>query len=81
MIKIRSSRPEVFYKKSVSEKFTKYTGKHLCLSLFSIRRLQELQVEKLKKLKNFIEKFNTKKTKQRKQKILKNTQQIILTYT
>ena len=26
--------PDVFYKKSVLENFTKFTGKHLCQSLF-----------------------------------------------
>ena len=32
--KIRSSRPEVFCKKGVPRKFTKFTGKHLYQSLF-----------------------------------------------
>ena len=30
----RSSRPEVFCKTGVLENFTKFTGKHLCQSLF-----------------------------------------------
>ena len=30
----RSSRPEVFYKTGVLRNFTKFTGKHLCQSLF-----------------------------------------------
>ena len=30
----RSSRPEVFFKKSVLRNFAKFTGKHLCQSLF-----------------------------------------------
>ena len=30
----RSSRPEVFFKKGVLRNFTKFTGKHLCQSLF-----------------------------------------------
>ena len=30
----RSSRPEVFCKKGVLENFAKFTGKHLCHSLF-----------------------------------------------
>ena len=30
----RSSRPEVFCKKGVLKNFTKFTGKHLCQSLF-----------------------------------------------
>ena len=30
----RSSRPEMFYKKDVLRNFTKFTGKHLCQSLF-----------------------------------------------
>ena len=31
---IRSSRPDVFCKKSVLKNFAKFTGKHLCQSLF-----------------------------------------------
>ena len=34
MKNIRSSRPEVFCKKGVLRNFTKFTGKHLCQSLF-----------------------------------------------
>ena len=30
----RSSRPEVFFKKGALTKFAKFTGKHLCQSLF-----------------------------------------------
>ena len=30
----RSNRPEVFYKKGVLRNFAKFTGKHLCQSLF-----------------------------------------------
>ena len=30
----RSSRPEVFWKKGVVRNFAKFTGKHLCQSLF-----------------------------------------------
>ena len=30
----KSSRPEVFYKKGVLRNFAKFTGKHLCQSLF-----------------------------------------------
>ena len=30
----RSSYPEVFYKKGVLKNLTKFTGKHLCQSLF-----------------------------------------------
>ena len=33
-ISFRSSRPEVFYKKGVLRNFVKFTGKHLCLTLF-----------------------------------------------
>ena len=33
-IKHRRSRPEVFCKKGVLRNFTKFTGKHLCQSLF-----------------------------------------------
>ena len=32
----RSGRPEVFYKKGVLRNFAKFTGKHLCQSLFLI---------------------------------------------
>ena len=34
ILKYRSSRPEVFCKKSVFRNFTKFTGKHLYQSLF-----------------------------------------------
>ena len=34
MPKARSRRPEVFCKKGVLRNFTKFTGKHLCQSLF-----------------------------------------------
>ena len=34
IILFRSSRPEVFCKKGVLRNFTKFTGKHLCQSLF-----------------------------------------------
>ena len=37
----RSSRPEVFYKKGVLKNFAKFTGKHLCQSLFLIKLLAE----------------------------------------
>ena len=33
----RSSRPEVFCKKGVLRNFAKFTGKHLCQSLFFIK--------------------------------------------
>ena len=33
ILKIRSSRPEVFCKNGVLRNFTKFTGKHLCQSL------------------------------------------------
>ena len=33
-VTLRSSCPEVFCKKGVLRNFTKFTGKHLCLSLF-----------------------------------------------
>ena len=33
-VDFRSSRPEVFYKKRVLRDFAKFTGKHLCQSLF-----------------------------------------------
>ena len=33
-IPVRSSRPEVFCKKGVLRNFVKFTGKHLCQSLF-----------------------------------------------
>ena len=31
---VRSSRPEVFCKKDILRNFTKFTGKHVCQSLF-----------------------------------------------
>ena len=34
ILTFRSSRPEVFYKKGVLRNFAKFTGKHLCQSLF-----------------------------------------------
>ena len=34
--KFRSSRPQVFYKKGVLKNLAKFTGKHLCQSLFLI---------------------------------------------
>ena len=34
LINFRSSRPEVFGKKVVFKNVAKFTGKHLCLSLF-----------------------------------------------
>ena len=44
----RSSRPEVFCKKGVLRNFTKFTGKHLCQSLFFNKvaglRLLRLQI-------------------------------------
>ena len=33
----RSGRPEVFCEKAVLRHFAKFTGKHLCQSLFSIK--------------------------------------------
>ena len=38
-LKVRSSRPEVFCRKGVLRKFAKFTGKHLCQSLFLKKRL------------------------------------------
>ena len=40
----RSSRPEVFCKKGVPKNFAKFTGKHLCRSLF-LTKLQALGLE------------------------------------
>ena len=37
---VRSSRPKVFCKKGVLRNFTKFTGKHLCLSLFFVKFLR-----------------------------------------
>ena len=34
MLRVRSSRPDVFCKKDVLKNFAKFTGKHLCQSLF-----------------------------------------------
>ena len=38
---IRSSRPEVFCEKVVLKIFAKFTGKHLCHSLFSATLLKK----------------------------------------
>ena len=38
----RSSRPEVFCKKGVLGNFTKFTGEHLCQSLFLIKLLAQV---------------------------------------
>ena len=53
-VHFRSTRPEVFCKKSVLRNFTKLRGKHLCQSLFfnkvaasDLRPVFELQVTKL----------------------------------
>ena len=35
LLLLRSSRPEVFYKKAVLRNFAKFTGKHLCQALFN----------------------------------------------
>ena len=43
----RSSRPEVFCKKSVLKNFAKFTGKHLCQRLFLIK-LQALAYNPIK---------------------------------
>ena len=37
MLEFRSSRPELLSKKRVLKNFAKFTGKHLCQSLFLIR--------------------------------------------
>ena len=34
MIQLGIGRPEVFYKKGIIKNFAKFTGKHLCQSLF-----------------------------------------------
>ena len=39
LLEVRSSRPEVFCKIGVPRNFTKFTGKHLCQSLF-LKKLQ-----------------------------------------
>ena len=36
-VTVRSSRPEVFCEKGVLRNFAKFTGKHLCQSLFLIK--------------------------------------------
>ena len=41
----RSSRPDVFCKKGVLRNFTKFTGKHLCQSLFFNKVLGLLQLK------------------------------------
>ena len=47
----RSSRPEVFCENCVFENFTKFTGKHLCHSLF-FNKVAGLVPEFLKIFKN-----------------------------
>ena len=42
----RSSRPEVFCKKVVLRNFSKFTGKHLCQSLFFNKVLMTASYEK-----------------------------------
>ena len=37
ILSLRSGHPEVFYKKGVLKNFVKFTGKHLCWSLFLIK--------------------------------------------
>ena len=44
LLNYRSSRQEVFYKKSVLRNFAKFTGKHLCQSLFLIKLQADRQV-------------------------------------
>ena len=44
----RSSRPEVFFKKGVLKNFGKFTGKHLCQSLF-FNKVAEVRPETLLK--------------------------------
>ena len=36
-VKYKSSHPDVFFKKSVLKSFGKFTGKHMCWSLFFIK--------------------------------------------
>ena len=43
----RSSRPEVFCKKGVLRNFAKFTGKHLCQSLFLIEACNFIKKETL----------------------------------
>ena len=43
----RSSRPEVFCKKGVFKNFTKFTGKHLCQSLYFNIKLQAFHPTKV----------------------------------
>ena len=45
-IKIEKQPPEVFCKKGVSKNFTKFTGKHLCQSLF-LNKVADLRPETL----------------------------------
>ena len=42
-ISFRSSHPEVFCEKGVLRNFTKFTGKHLCQSLFS-NKVAEIKI-------------------------------------
>ena len=49
LLLLRSSRLEVSYKKGVHRKFAKFTGKHLCQSLFFLLKLQGFRLAALLK--------------------------------
>ena len=68
---LRSSRPEVFDKKGVLRNFIKFTGKHLCQSLF-FNRVAGLRPAFLSK-KTLVQVFSCKFCKISKNTVLTNT--------
>ena len=46
----KSSRPDVFYKICVLKNFTKFTGKHLCQSLFFNKYLFKVSNGNIRKM-------------------------------
>ena len=46
LMNVRSSRPEVFYKKGVLKNFAKFTGKHLCQALAQMFSCEFFEISK-----------------------------------
>ena len=68
----RCSRPEVFYKKGVLKNFTKFTGKHLCQSLF-FNKVARLRPSTLLKKKLWYRCFPVRFVKFLRKPFLQNT--------
>ena len=49
LVTVRSSRPELFCEKGVLKSFTKFTGKHLCQSVFFFIKVEGLRLANLLK--------------------------------